>query len=428
MRVDVSGNRLWLGGLIFSLLLGILCRTIWLGDIEYKGDERWTFEALQTFRQTRHIPTLGMGSSAGIPNAGMSVWVFLALGQLFQAHDPLALARAVQITNVAAIGLLLAFVSACVNRAEREPWLWSIALVCVNPISVLFQRKIWPPSIFPIFTLALLWGWWYRQYRWGALLWGLVGTVLGQIQLGGFFFTAGFALWTFLCDRKSNRWRYWLLGSALGTLPMLPWLVAIVQSDGPTRQPDLGRVLQLPFYQHWLSLTLGTDLKYSLGDHHADFLSQPAIAGHPLFLVTALLIAVVGLFAWILVRFCTQVLKACPDAISFLVGRSSSSTFTIGSAFWGYGILLTSSLAPIYLHYSIILFNLPYLALAWMALYRSSVPPALKRSRLALLGVCICQFLLTMSFLGFIHNQQVIHGDYGTTYQTQYDRQPQPFR
>ena len=420
MNMQAVFKHIWSIGLMLAILLGIVFRTIWLNDVEYKFDEQWTFEATQQFRETGQIPFFGMGSSAGIPNAGLSVWVFLVLSKLFFVTDPPALARAVQITNIVAILVLLLFVLRCVDRSEQEPWLWSIALVSVNPLAVLFQRKIWPPSVFPIFTMALLLGWWHRRLRWGALLWGLVGVGLGQIQLGGFFFAAGFVLWALLFDRRSVRWLYWLLGSALGAIPLIPWLVALLQSDGPSRQPDLGLLLQLPFYQHWFSLSLGLNLNYSLGDNYLEFLAQPIIAGRSLYLVTALHVAIVSLFAFMLLRLVRQLFKA-PAAVRIdLPGRSSPSTFAISSAFWGYGGLLTLSLVPIYLHYLIILFNLPYLAVAWIAGFPSQFNAhAQTTSRRLLTALCLCQVLLTLSFLGFIHEKQVIQGDYGTTYRTQ---------
>src|SRR5262249_6369744 len=159
----------------------------------------------QAFWKTHHLLLIGMPSSAGLPNSGMSFWVFLAMSSILTLGDPLALARAVQLMNVVAILLLATFALKGVERSEREPWLWSVALVSVNPLAVLVSRKIWPPDALSIFTVAMLVGWWYRRRWWGAFVWGVVGALLGQIQLGGFFFSAAFVGCTLLFDRHSVR-------------------------------------------------------------------------------------------------------------------------------------------------------------------------------------------------------------------------------
>src|SRR5882724_11435853 len=196
----------WAIGLLVSVAIGIVFRLIWLEDMEYKGDEAWTFTHVQAFWQTRHLPLLGMPSSTGLPNAGMSLWVFLAISSILPTDDPLALTRGVQLMNVAAILLLAIFALKGIERPEREPWLWSVALVSVNPLAVLFSRKIWAQDTLPLFTVGMLVGWWYRHRWWGAFLWGLVGAFLGQIHLGGFFFSASFVGCTLLFDHRSVRW------------------------------------------------------------------------------------------------------------------------------------------------------------------------------------------------------------------------------
>ncbi len=131
-------------------------------------------------------------------------------------HDPTSLARAVQILAIAAIGVLVWFSYRCVPSGEREPWLWAAAILSVNPLAVLFERKIWPPSVLPIFVSFMLIAWWKRERFWGAFAWGLIGAWIGQIHMGAFFFAGGFAAWALLFDRKQVAWRGWLAGSFLG--------------------------------------------------------------------------------------------------------------------------------------------------------------------------------------------------------------------
>src|SRR5262249_27470875 len=158
-----------------------------------KADEAWTFERARDDDPRQGIPWLGMDSSVRLPNPGMSLWVFMALRGLSGAEDPPALTRAVQLANSLALVLLVAFVWRHVPPAQREAWLWAAALVAVNPMAVLFHRKLWPPCVLPLFSLAALWGWWLRGRPWPAFAWGLVGACLGQIHMAGFFFSGGFA-------------------------------------------------------------------------------------------------------------------------------------------------------------------------------------------------------------------------------------------
>jgi hypothetical protein len=409
----------WAIGLFVSVATGIVFRLIWLEDMEYKGDEAWIFTQVQGFWQTRHVLLVGMQSSAGLPNAGMSFWVFVALSSILPIDDPLALTRAVQLMNVAAILLLAIFVLKGIEQSEREPWLWSVALVSVNPLAVLFSRKIWAQDTLPLFTVGMLVGWWYRRRWWGAFLWGLLGAVLGQIHLGGFFFAAAFVGCTLLFDHRSVHWSAWFAGSILGTLPMVPWLVVLIvvaqNAHGTSRYNLLS-----PFIQHWLNLSLGLDLRYSLGDNFAAFLAYPTVVGNQIYLGAALLGVVILIFSIILVRLACQLYAQPRRTIELIFGTRSETALALNAAFWGYGLLLTGTLLPVYLHYFIIAFSLPALWLAWLTRAGSSGSiRSAANSRLLLTGLVLAQACITITFLAYIHETQFIRGDYGVVYRAQ---------
>jgi len=419
----------WAIGLFVSVTAGVIYRLIWLQDIEFKEDEAWTFTQVQAFWQTHHLLLVGMPSSAGLPNSGMSFWVFLAMSSILPLSDPLALARAVQLMNVVAILLLATFALKGVERSEREPWLWSVALVSVNPLAVLFSRKIWPQDTLPIFTVAMLVGWWYRRRWWGAFVWGLVGALLGQIHLGGFFFSAAFVGCTLLFDRHSVRWSTWFAGSILGALPMVPWLmVAIGFAQNAYGMNQYGphfilrRIINsiYLFIRHWLSMSLGLDLQYSLGDNFAAFLAYPTIGHTRIYLGAALFGVVILIFSIILVRLAVRIYARPHATIELVFGPRSPTTLALNAAFWCYGLLLTATLLPVSLHYFIIAFSLPGLWLAWLARVgsRGTIGSA-ANSRLLLSALVLAQACLTIAFLSYIHETQFINGDYGTVYQAQ---------
>src|SRR5437868_8153218 len=64
---------------VAALVLGAFLRFAWLADMEYKGDERWTFERTQHVPGVDPWPALGMPSSVGLLNPGLSLWVFVVL-------------------------------------------------------------------------------------------------------------------------------------------------------------------------------------------------------------------------------------------------------------------------------------------------------------------------------------------------------------
>ncbi len=191
----------WLA-LALVIAVGGALRLVWLDDIEYKADEAWTYRHAQAAGRSEPFSWVGMPSSAGPENPGMSLWVFVPLA--WASDSPIGLARGVAWLSIGSILLLIGFAAGCVPASERERWLWAAALVAVNPLAVLHHRKIWPPCLLPLLIVLFLACWWYRRRPLAAFGWGVLGAVIGQIHLGAFFFTAGFALWSWLWQRRAD--------------------------------------------------------------------------------------------------------------------------------------------------------------------------------------------------------------------------------
>jgi 4-amino-4-deoxy-L-arabinose transferase-like glycosyltransferase len=412
-------------GIVLALVAGAILRLIWPADIEYKADEAWTFQ----HSRASELPWLGMPSSVDIPNPGMSLWVFMLLQRLGGAEDPPALARTVQLVNIAALVLLAGFAFRSVPRPEREAWLWAAALVAVNPLAVLFHRKIWPPCVLPVLTLAMLYGWWYRQRRGPAFLWGLLGVCLGQIHMAGFFFAGGFVLWAMLFDRPWSRrvaWRSWLLGSVLGALPMLPWLVHVLThpSGRPINPHRWVHAFEMKFWVRWGLESFGLGIDYTFGPYFRDFLRYPVLAGRPTYLVAVLhgFVAVVALL--LLFRAAVLLWRQRRRWSELWIGRDSASAFTQNAALWGFGLLLTLSCFSIHRHYMIVLFPLEFLWLARLALApdhpAGNAAGSPRLGRAFLLSLFCAQFLLSANMLAYIHTRQNFAGaEYGTPYSVQ---------
>jgi hypothetical protein len=405
-------------GLVAAIGAGLLFRLIWLSDVEYKADEIWTFTQVQEFWHSHILRPVGVPSSAGLPHPGLNLWVFLAISTVLPTIGPLDLTRAVQVINIVAIIALAVFVHKAVDRSEREPWLWSVALVSVNPLSVLFSRKLWAQDLLPIFTLAMLAGWWYRSRRWGAFLWGLMGALLGQVHLTGFVFAAAFFLFVLLFDRRAVRWIAWFGGSLLGLVPLLPWLFAVGEGVEPVQTAQINNPF-IPFGD-WVNYALGLDLHKSLGDDFTSFLAFPRIHFYPSYLAGALMAGIVVIFVMLVRRLGRRLAVDRAETAALLLGTRSSTSLALNAAFFGYCALLAAMSQPVYLHYMIVASPLPALWVAWIARAGSGAGAgSAGHARGLLAALVIAQASVTVLFLAYIHQAQVIHGDYGTAFGAQ---------
>jgi hypothetical protein len=350
----------------------------------------------------------------------MSQWVFVFLTKAMAVNDPPGLARGVQLLNVAAIVLLTAWAWRRIDEREREPWLWAAALVSVNPLAVLFHRKIWQPSVLPFLSLLMLIGWWNRQRWWGAFVWGLVGTCLGQIHMTGFFLMAGFLAWAILFDRRKVAWSGCAAGICLGAIPLIPWIHAVWMQFGTRSAGSFHwtRILEFKFWLRWATEPVGLSLWYSLRSQFSDFLRYPLVAGHPTYIVLVLHVLLISIGLILLGRAGIVAWRRREEWRDLLIGERSSTAFTVNAAMWGFGILLTASAVLIHRYYLLVTFPLQYVWLAWLTLGSwATGSRGSTLSRMLLAALCVTQALVSLGFLYYIHvNHGAALGDYGVAY------------
>lgn len=414
---DNSSRRWSIALILIVLFAGSFFRTVWASDMEYKADEQWTYEHFAAYRDEGEVPMLGMVSSRGLRNPGMSIWVFLGLGTVGRADDPVELARTVQVLNIASFGLLLVLVFSGVPKSEREVWLWALALLAVNPLAVIWHRKIWAQSVLPAFAALFLIGWWYRRRFAGAWGWGFVGSILGQIHMPGFFFAAGFTLWAVLFDRRNIAWLGWLVGSVLGSLLMIPWLRYLVQnpaglSAGSDRWLNM---LQWGYPVYWFVESLGFGIYYNLGEDFWKFLRYPVLGGVPTFGGLIVHLALLALGLYLLGEAVRWYRRTRPSWRALFVGEGDPTLFTHNAALWGYGGMLLFSGFFVYPHYLIILVVLRFLWIPNLLLGDDER----KRKRWLLAVLLVGQAVLTVLLLCYIHGADNIAGDYGRPYSRQ---------
>jgi hypothetical protein len=393
-----------------AIALGAVLRLIWPSDMEYKVDERYLFTHATG---PSPFPWLGQASGVGTRNPGMGQWIYSLLSRAFALRTPVELVHGTMVLNILALLALLAFALRVVPAREREPWLWATALVAVNPLSILFSRKLWIQDALPPFTMAMLLGWWHRGTRAGAFAWGLIGAWLGQIHMSGFFFAGGFALWTALFDRRGVRWRWWLAGSLLGAATLVPWLLHTLTAQGaPDR--SLTHTFEPLFWPFWVSYPLGFNLFTTFGSDSSRFLAWPdgTYLVTVAFAVIALAALAIGVEAFRLLVWPRRERPQRP-----LGGRATNTALALRASFWGFGVLFTLSGFLFYRHYLIVAYALPFVAIAVGAL----VSP--RRGRRLLIALVVAEAAVSVGYLTYIH---VRGGAPGGDYGIAYDHKPEP--
>jgi len=415
----------WLA-LALVLAAGAVLRLTWLDDIEFKADEAWTWRHAMLAGRGEPLTWVGMPTSAGPENPGMSLWAFIPLRWL--GNTPVDMARGVAWLSIASMAAIVVLACTLVPASEREIWLWAVALEAVHPLSVLHHRKIWPPCLFPLLLALFLACWWRRDRRLSAFCWGMLGPVLAQINLSAAFFAGAFALWTWFSKRSRTAWKSWLAGSVIASLPAIPWLLYVSTVSTQPRLTTLkwSRALEGKFYLRWFTEPFGCGLDHALGEDYLDFLSRPVVGGKSTWLVGALqvaglVIAVAIAWRWIRKKPWQRPAWRAVFSRNATEGVPYRGTALVCSAaFWGYGMLLTLSCLPLHRQYSIIVYLLNLLWVAYAALsVAQGDRAALRSGRRLLAGLLIVELLISASFLSYIHDRQVIDGDYGVTFAAQ---------
>jgi len=405
-------------GLFLAVAVGIVLRFAYPDDIEWKWDENWTFEHAQQMAAGGAWFWLGMPSSVNLPNPGLSLWVFAGLYWIFDANTPPELARAVQSLNATALVVFVVFAFAAIPKDRREPWLWAAALWAVNPVEVIYERKIWPPSVLPLASVAFIAAWYFRRFAGAAFAWGLLGALMTQVHMSAAFFALAVAAWTLVHDRTAFPWKSWLAGSVVGALPALPWLFEVLSQPGGTRfsVPDFS------FFPRWPWQSFGFGIEPVLGRAHTlDYLSGPPLAGHPTYLMALVYVVLASVVLVVLLQAIRLIRsEGWPPAREVFLG-TRPETLLITATFWGYGGLLTLLTlfgAGSHRHYLIVV--TPILALwAVLAVMYGDRTVGHSRARAMLIVLCLSQAVLSDGLLSYIHRTAIIKGDFGPTWRAQ---------
>ncbi|MEJ0096813.1 MAG: hypothetical protein WDM84_00995 [Bauldia sp.] len=409
-----------------ALAAGVVFRLFHPGAIEYHSDEYFSFHHLVTVLHGGPWPALGMTMSIGGANPGMSVWIFILLGLINRPTTPVGLAEAVQVLNVIALLSFTGFVLRVIPRPQREPWLWAAALWAVNPIAIIYERKIWPPSTLPIFIVAMLAGWWYRRTWAGSFAFALLTVLGGQIHPTCAFLGACLLAWTLADDYRSFRVTGLVAGAAIGFLPAVNWALGY----GGNSLHKLR--LPLPtFYGRWFTTPFGYGADHILGPvEFPRFLGWPEIGGGPTYVVLVLYLAMAVVALTLLSLAGLRLLRSRQITLRWVLLGASPAGRIVRAAFFGFGMILTLLTirgGGLYPHYMIVI--TPIMTL-WVALVAATGDGGAigQRGRSLLTALCVIDAALVLMMFNYIQTVGDIHGDFGPSWEWQQQHPHLPAR
>jgi hypothetical protein len=401
-------RRFGAAGLILCLITGVVLRTIWPEVMEYKADEQSLFTKCISVGRTEPLPiTTGIADlRLGFSEPPLSLLAWVGLARVAGVTQPTDLASAIHWLNIGALLLLAAFALWGTRPAEREPWLWATALAAVNPFAILFQRKIWDPSILPLFLVLMLICWEKRERAGPAFCWGALSLIVMQLYLPGFFLAAGFLVWTLIFDRTRMNWRGWFAGSCLGGIGLLPWFYYLLFTfaQHPVVRTKWPRFFPVQYWIHWITEPFGLGLEYSLGRNFVDFLRWPLVHGTATYIVGIAHLVLLAIGATILVRAAIRLARNLRSGRSPWQMLRTPALQSVYAACFGYGGLLTLSCTGYYRHYLTLAFPFPFVWAAYLALHAQDRDAKFKRTgRWLLVIVIVSEVIVSACFWYYLH-------------------------
>jgi 4-amino-4-deoxy-L-arabinose transferase-like glycosyltransferase len=253
----VSRSRIALIGILF---LAAFLRFWNLDASEFKYDEARVCTLAADFVDTGVPPVRGMGSSLGIDNPPLTIYL-MSLPVLF-SRDPLIVTGFVALLNVVGV-------TACYWLGKRY-WgtgvgLLAAALLAASPWAVFYSRKVWAqnlllPFVILYFGCLLLWIVQERPWALSGAIIALAALIQIHMATVAFVPLFGLVLLSFLVThlrrgRAAPLWKPLLVGVAASALLYLPYITF----DAFTGWENVRAFLEMsksPAQIHWQTLDL----------------------------------------------------------------------------------------------------------------------------------------------------------------------------
>lgn len=394
-------ERLELFALAAILALAALLRMGWPGITEFKGDEARLAGLALDLAEGKSLPLRGLGSSIGLPNSPLSVYLYAL--PLFFWSTPLSATLFTGALNVLAVALCW--------WVGRRYWgttmaLCAALLFATSPWAVIFSRKIWAQNLLPPFTLAYAATGlqaFVEQRRWPLAAHLVLLAVVVQIHYSGLALVPLTVLLLILF-RKRVDWRALVAGIGLAGLTGTPFAYHLL-THGSGEWQTLAHLLSRPASVDWQSLrfwwmtTAGSDVHSLAGSPaYQDFLRSVPNLDPVRWLVGALTVGGIGFWLWAALQ------RQPPELIE---GRGEASAEAGGIvALWALAPLafFWRHTTPVFPHYYIVAFAAQYLAAGFvLACAISSGRPALRWGAVVgTLGIVTAQAGIMLALLNFL--------------------------
>lgn len=365
--------------------------------MEWKADEKLMYDLATDALKQGVLPIIGMPSGGGLPNAGFSVWPF-AFFRLI-TNSPVIMMLLVAISNVLALFIFMA----CVKKLElknKQNFYFGLLSFGVSLMPVLFSRKLWAQDLIPIFIASMWYLFLIRKHWWALILMGVVGALVGQLHLSGFYYFAGLMLAAILYKKvKFKQLLITGIGFVLGMLPAIEWMRSLFEIKDSVA--GLHHFLKFEFWMHAILDPLGINAQYSFGSNLIEFVKFNINNNiGATFLPAVVAMVIVSIFITSLIQTIAKKRE--------LISENKELKFILTAFILIPGVLLTVSCIPVRSHY--LIGALPFLGIVFVQLI-SSLGEKWVKTFIAF------QAIFTLLFLSYVHIKQDVGGDYGKVYE-----------
>lgn len=267
--------------LLLIVVLGAWLRLGWAGVNSFSFDEAYVSLAALNMARGGQFATLGMPSSAGVPNLPFTIWIFSLPYAV--SLDPLV---ATQFVGILGLITLLGLWWLTRHAFGSTPALLSALFFAISPYAVWYSRNIWSQNLLPLLVVC----WLIAAYnahtaalrgRWIALT-CFIGGIGFQVHFAGIAL-AFCTIYALLRFRWWRSWRVVLLGSVIAAICLAPTAYRLLNEPNLLRSlrraVDSGVSVSFSSVEQAIRLGLGMDWAYlSTGDVPNSMLTLPAAA------------------------------------------------------------------------------------------------------------------------------------------------------